>query len=263
MSVALPELPARRVAASNLTTYREGSLHATLKASYAATLAGARVEAAVDGYVVDIAGDDEIVEIQTGSFASARRKLERLLAGHRIVLVHPIAMEKRIVLVDGDGVVVRRRRSPKRGRPLDLFEPLVHLPGILAHPGFRLELVLTSEDEIRGPIPDGVRYRHARTWWRLDRRLVEVLETIRIDTPADLLRLLPSGMPDPFTTSDLVAAAGCSKRLAMRAVYSLERSAAIERVARRGRFVVYRTLPGSAAGPTTGARPDRSSSQPT
>ena len=113
MSVAVPALPPRRVAASNLTTWREGSLHAALKARYAATLAGARVEAAVDGYVVDVAGDHELVEIQTGSFGSARRKLDRLLTAHRIVLVHPIPVEKWLVLVDGDGAIVRRRR---RGR---------------------------------------------------------------------------------------------------------------------------------------------------
>jgi hypothetical protein len=43
-----------------------------------------------DGYVVDVARAGELVEIQTRSFASAARKLRRLVANHRIVLVHPI-----------------------------------------------------------------------------------------------------------------------------------------------------------------------------
>jgi hypothetical protein len=224
---------------SDFTTLREGSLHAALKARYAAIVTGARVEAAVDGFIVDVAGQDELVEIQTASFASARRKLERLVASHHVVLVYPIPIEKWLVRVDADGVVLRRRRSPKRGLALDLFDELVYIPGLVAHPNFRIELPLIREEEMRGPIPEGARYRYPREWWRLDRRLLDVVETRRIDTPADLLCLLPSDLPEPFTTADIVAATGRSKRLAMRAVYCLERSGAITRLARRGRLAAY------------------------
>lgn len=228
-----------RAVGSDFTTLHEGSLHAALKARYAAGVSDARVEAAVDGFVVDVVGPDELVEIQTASFASARRKLDRLVDTHRVVLVHPIPVEKWLVVVDADGVILRRRRSPRRGLALDLFDELVSIPGLIAHPNFRIELVLTSEEEIRGPIPSGARYRYPRAWWRLDRRLVDVVQTLRIDTPADLLGLLPAGLPEPFTTADIVAATRRSKRLAMRAAYCLERTGAIARLARRGRFVTY------------------------
>ncbi len=231
---------------SVFTTYREGSLHASLKARYAATVTDARVEAAVDGYVVDVVGRDELVEIQTGSFASASRKLARLVAAHRVVLVYPVAIEKWLVLVDGDGVILRRRRSPKRGLPLDLFDQLVHIAALIADRGFRIEIALVIEEEIRGPIPEGAAYRYPRQWWRLDRRLVDVVETLRIDAPGDLLRLLPAGLPEPFTSADIVAATGRSKRLAMRAVYCLERCGAIARVGRRGRFVSYGRVPATS-----------------
>ena len=227
---------------SDFTTLREGSLHAALKARYAAIVSGARVEAAVDGFVVDVAGQDELVEIQTASFASARRKLERLVVSHHVVLVHPIPIEKWLVRVDADGVILRRRRSPKRGLALDLFDELVYIPRLLAHPNFRIELPLIYEEEIRGPIPEGARYRYPRAWWRLDRRLLDVVETQRIDTPADLPCLLPAGLPEPFTTADIVVATGRSKRLAMRAVYCLERSGVIARIARQGRLVTYGRL---------------------
>lgn len=232
------------MATSCFTTYREGSLHAALKAAYASTVTEARVEADVAGFVVDVAGRDELVEIQTAGFASAARKLKLLVAAHRVVLVHPIAIEKWLVVVDADGAVVRRRRSPKRGLALDLFDELVHIPALVAHPNFRIELALICEEEIRGPVPDGARYRYPRRWWRLDRRLVEVIETRRIDTPADLLSLLPDGLPEPFTTADIVLATGRSKRLAMRAVYCLAQCGAVTRLARQGRFVSYgRSMP--------------------
>jgi len=223
-----------------LTTYREGSLHAALKERYASSLPTAEIEAAVDGFVIDVVGPDELIEIQTGGFAGARRKLERLVEHHRVVLVHPIPAEKWLVLVDEGGAIVRRRRSPRRAQPIDLFDELVYLPRLVGHPNFRIELVMTCEEEIRGPIPAGARFRYPRAWWRLDRRLVEVQETRRIDRPADLLALLPDGLPEVFTTADIAAVSGRSKRLAMRATYCLERCGAVERVGRSGRHSTYR-----------------------
>lgn len=236
---------------SILTTYREGSLHAALKNRYASSIADARVEAAVAGFVVDVAGPDEVVEIQTGSFASARRKLEALVPSHRVLLVHPIPVEKWLVRVDADGVVLRRQRSPKRGLAIDLFDELVSIPALITEPNFRIELVLTCEEEVRGPIAEGVRYRYPREWRRLDRRLLEIVDTRRLDTPADLLDLLPGDLPEPFTTADIVAATRRSKRLAMRAAYCLARSGAIERRARHGRLASY----GRATAATPGTTP--------
>ncbi len=224
-------------ASAGLSTYREGSLHAALKALY--TRPGDRVEDSVDGYVVDVVRDDELVEIQTASFSSATRKLRRLVEDRRLMLVHPIATERWLVRVDADGAVTDRRRSPKRGLPLDLFHELVAFPELVAHPNFRLELVMIREEELRGPVPAGARYRYPREWWRLDRRLLEVVETIRVDTPADLLRLLPADLPNPFTSADIAAASRRPKHLAMRAAYCLQRSGAARCTGRRGRLQVY------------------------
>ncbi len=227
-------------AAEGFTTYREGSLHAALKDHYAGLATGSRVEAVVDGFVVDVVGPDELIEIQTRGFAGLRRKLEQLVETRRVVVVHPMALEKWLVVIDAEAAIIRRRRSPRRALPLDLFDELVSIPALLTHPNFRIELLLTCEEEIRGPVPVGARFRYPREWWRLDRRLVEIVETYRIDGPAELAALLPSGLPDVFTTADIVVATGRSKRLAMRAVYCLERCGAIARAGRQGRHVAYR-----------------------
>jgi len=230
------------VAASTaLSTYREGSLHAAVKQIYAGP--GGRTEEMVDGFVVDVVRDGELVEIQTASFASAARKLRRLVESHRVALVHPIAVERWLLRVDAGGVVVDRRRSPKRGRPLDVFEELVAFPELVAHPNFRLELLMIREEEVRGPIPAGARYRYPREWWRLDRRLLEVVDTIRIDTPADLLALLPEDLPATFTTADIVASSRRSKRLAMRSAYCLSKAGSIICVGRAGRLLTYQIDP--------------------
>lgn len=223
-----------------LSTYREGSLHAALKDLY--TRPADRVEEAVDGFIVDVVRDDELVEIQTGSFASAARKLRRLVEDRRLALVHPIASERWLVHVDADGAVTARRRSPKRGQHLDLFEELVAFPELMAHPNFRIELVMIREEEIRGPILAGVRYRYPRQWRRLDRRLLDVIEIVRVDTPGDLLGLLPAGVPDQFTSADIAAASGRSKRLAMRTAYCLQRAGATRCIGSLGRLRLYERI---------------------
>ncbi len=234
-------------ASASLSTYREGSLHASAKEIYARE--GGLTEEKIGGYVVDVVRGDELIEIQTASFASAARKLRRLVADHRIALVHPIAVERWLLRVDADGVVTDRRRSPKRGLPIDVFDQLVAFPELVAHPNFRLELLMIREEEVRGPIPPGARFRYPREWWRLDRRLLEVVDTIRVDIPADLLTLLPAGLPSPFTTADIAAAARRSKRLAARSAYCLLKAGATRPAGRSGRLVTYEAeTSGSRAG---------------
>ena len=195
---------------------------------------------------------------RTNSSRSRPRASDRPVASsigwsdsHRVVLVHPIPIERWLVIVDADGVGRAPAAVAEARLALDLFDELVRPPGLMADPAFRIELALTREEEIRGPIPDGARYRYPREWWRLDRRLIDVIETIRIDTPLDLLRLLPADLPEPFTTADIVALTGRSKRLAMRAAYCLERSGAVSRGSRIGRHVAYHRVVAAAS-----VRPD-------
>ncbi len=127
------------------------------------------------GYVVDLARADELVEFQTGNFGSLRPKLARLLELHRVRIVHPVAVETMILRVDEDGVVRSRRRSPARGCHLSLFEELVALPRLAAHPWLTFEVVLVRVEEHRVDAP---RTRRRRKPWRVaDRVLVEVLES--------------------------------------------------------------------------------------
>src|SRR5207253_1363253 len=192
--------PARTV--SGIGTLAEGPLHAALKRLYAEP--GDEVEAARCGCVVDIARSwGEVVEIQTRGFGRLRAKLERLLPEHPVLVVHPVAAERRVIRVDASGEVVSARRSPKRDTPLAVFDELVFLPDALAHDGFAVEIALTREDVVHGP-PDG-RRRRRRPAGR--RRLVELVDRVRFDEPSDLAGLLPrGGLVEPFTVRELAAA---------------------------------------------------------
>ena len=213
----------------------EKPLHAALKEWYRRE--GDLVEAPVDGFVADLLRDGHLIEIQTRGFSSMRRKFDRLLDTHPIRLVHPVADRKWIVRLDGAGDVDSRRRSPKRGIPADVCAELVSFPSLLSHPHFTLEVALIEEEELRRS--------DARKGWRRDgfvveeRRLVDVTDTIEITTPSDLLRLLPDGLPRPFTTADLAVGLGRSRHLAQEVAYCLRVSGAVATVCRDRRGHLY------------------------
>ena len=199
---------------------RERSLHAAVKSWYARPQD--RLETRVDGYVVDIERDDDLlVEIQTRSFAPLKAKLRRLTERRRVRLVHPIAAEKWILRVDAAGERLGRRKSPKRGRLEDVFHELVSIPDLPARPRFALEVLLIQEEEVRCH-DGGGSWRHPE-WRRTDRRLLKVVRRCDLSTPARLLALLPPAedLPRPFTNRGLAEAAGLSPSLAARMTYCL------------------------------------------
>ena len=221
----------------HIGTLREKPLHASLKQWYAEPDDG--IEIAVDEFVIDLVRDDQLVEIQTKGFASMKAKTNKLLArGHQILIVYPIALDRWIVKVGDDGTVSSRRKSPKRGIPTDVFAELVSFPELLAHPGLELELVMIREDEYRRHTPDKAWRR--KGWVTLERRLIEVVDTILIAGPRDLIGLIPAGLPEPFTTSDLAFALGRPRRAAQQMAYCLKALGLIEVVGKTANARQYR-----------------------
>ena len=216
---------------------REGPLHAALKAWLARP--GDRAEVPVDGFVIDLVrADGELVEIQTGSFSPLRSKMDALLDGHRVRIVHPIPAFRRIVRVDGDGLVLSSRRSPLRPGFTAVFEGLVSFPTLLSHPHLVVELLLCSEDHVRAPSPvRGRRYTRDPG----ERRLVEVLSRAELCAPRDLLTLLPE-LDGEFTTRELAGAMGVGLPLAQKAAACLRALELVEPMGKRGRAPLYRSV---------------------
>ena len=222
--------------AHQISTYNEKPLHAALKAWYARS--GDGIEVNVDGFIIDIVREGLLIEIQTASLASLKRKLFALADDHRVRLVYPIPQEKWIVKLAKDGhSAPSRRKSPKRGKIEDLFRELVSFPNLLAHPNFSLEVLLIQEEEVRSF--DGTRAWRRRGWVTEERRLLQVVDRRRFSTPADLRELLPTGLDEPFTTSDLATAIGRPRRLAQRMAYCLREMGEIEAVGKQGNTILY------------------------
>jgi hypothetical protein len=174
----------------------------------------------LNGYVIDIVRPDDplLIEIQTTNFTAIKDKLAQLVADYRVRLVYPVPHEKWIVRQDGDGTILGRRRSPRRGAVVDAFRELVRIPHLLAHPNFSLDVLLIREDEIRRY--DGRRGWRRKGWVIHEHRLLDVVEQHTFAAPADWCALLPDDLPDVFTTADLARGIERPRRLAQQMVYT-------------------------------------------
>lgn len=217
----------------------EKPLHASLKEWYRQD--GDRVEVPMEGFVVDLVRDGLLIEIQTRGFSAMRRKLDRLLDEYSIRLVYPVASKKWIVKLDDGDAEVSRRLSPKRGIAADVCAELVSFPSLLSHANFTLEIALILEEEVRRP--DATRGWRRGGFVIEERRLMGVVETVEVRSPADLLGLVPADLPDPFTTIELAEVLGRSRHLAQQVAYCLRVSGAVATVGRDKRGIVYSHVP--------------------
>lgn len=221
---------------SQIGTLNERTLHRQLKALVARP--GDRFEVALGGYVIDVVRGDRLIEIQTGPLGPLGAKLDALLDTHDVTIVHPISVRTRLH-VEGRPV----RRSPVRRSIHHVFHELVSIPTLLDHPRLRLEVVLIEEDTHRRRDP---KLRRRLGGWRtVDRSLRSVVERTLLESADDLVRLVPPGLPNPFTTRDLSERAAIPRELAQRMAYCLR---ALGRFAEAGRSragVRYRLVSGT------------------
>jgi len=214
----------------------ERPLHAALKRWYAQP--DDRFEVPVDGFVIDLVRGDLLIEIQTGNFSAVKEKLFELVTHHPVRLVYPVAHEKWIIKLarEGEGRA-KRRKSPKRGEVEEVFRELVSFPELLLERNFSLEILLIQEEEVRRY--DGKHRWRRRGWVTEERRLLAVVDQQRFEDPTDVRALMPRGLPQQFTTSDLAEAMEKPRWLAQKMAYCLRKMSVITQVGKRGRSVLY------------------------
>lgn len=225
----------------------ETTLHRQLKSHYA--MPGSLVEQRVGRYRIDVVRRGELIEIQHSSLSAIRDKIADLLADHRVRVVKPIVATKCLLKQKcAGGEVLSRRRSPKQGTLLDVFEELVHFTRVFPHPRLTLEVVLIDIEELRFP-GHGRRRRWRKNDHEVeDQRLVAVESVARFRTAADLCKLLPQPLPKPFHTGHIAAGLGVQRWIAQRMAYCLRETGAITPVGKqRGAWLYQRVVRKRAA----------------
>jgi len=221
----------------SIGSLNEQPLHAALKEWYAGD--EGQSEVPVDGYIVDVIKDGYFIEIQTGNFSAIKTKLYKMIDEHSIKLVYPIADRKWLLKLPGqaDGRPTRRK-SPKKEMPAQIFMELVSFPELLMHDNFSLELAIIHEEEVRKYTGEKPWYRNG--WVVVERRLIEVVDTIAYQNGAELMNLLPVDLPGTFTTADIAKCSDQPRWLAQKMAYCLRKMGVIESVGKKGRSKLYR-----------------------
>jgi hypothetical protein len=215
---------------------RENSLHASLKQELAHPQD--QIEVCVDSFIVDILHDDEIIEIQTGSFSKLRKKFDILLNSYRIKLVYPVPVKRWIIRHSIEsGEVKSRRRSPKTASYYELFNELVYIPELVKRNGFVFE-VLGVEDEVHY-IQDGRGSWRRKGWSVLDRKLVRIISREVFSDVTEYYKFLPDDMIYPFTIRDLAVKSGLRIRLAQKMAYCFNKMELIERTGKQSKAWLY------------------------
>jgi len=219
----------------------ETSLHRELKLLYAGP--AAQTEVRCGRYRVDAVVGDELIEIQHGHLAAIGRKVSELLADYEVRIVKPIVREKMIFKRRRrGGPVASRRRSPKRGRLIDLFDEMVRFTKVFPHPRLSIEALLVDVEEYRHPGHGRRRWRHANDFQVADQLLVRAGDSRVLRTPADLVRLLECELPARFDTAVLAEVLNEPRDVAQKIAYCLRETGGVRKVGKRRNALVYEVV---------------------
>ena len=212
----------------------ETSLHRQIKEEFGGE-AGGRTEVVVHGFRIDaVSAEGELIEVQSAALGPLRAKLRRLLDDHRIRVIKPVVLRRRVVRrARRDGADLSARLSPKRGAVLDVFDDLLGLRTIFPHRNLTLEVWGVDIDEVRIP------RRRWPGYAVVDRRLSRVAARTALRRPEELWGLLPGGLAEPFTTRDLADRLERPLAFAQRVAYCLRHAGAARSLGKRGRFELY------------------------
>lgn len=216
----------------------ETTLHRQLKSLYAAD--PEQKEVALGRYRIDAIDDaGRLVEVQCAGLGAIRSKIGKLVRSHDVVVIKPVVATRLLVKRNRKrGRIVSQRRSPSRGRLVDVFEELVHFVTVFPHDRLALEVAVVDIEEHR--LPPRSKRRFHRRYRVEDRVLLAVNERITLQRPADLGRLLPTGFPQgSFTTSELAEQNEIPRWLAQKAAYCLRKTGAAAVVGKKGNAIVY------------------------
>lgn len=191
------------------------------------------LEAELEGYFIDILRGEKIIEVQTSNLAQLKPKIKKLQDKHPLEIVFPIQAKKYIVRKNAEGEIVSRRKSPKTGRIVDVFDQMVHAPKLIDHKNVTLTVLLIDAEEVWRD--DGQGSWRRKFWSISERHLLKVVAEKQLNTNQDFLDLLPKTLASPFTNKQLAKQLRVRARLARKITYTLRKMELLEIVGKEGK----------------------------
>lgn len=227
-----------------INTYNETSLHNELKNLYAQKTNGT-TEQKIGKYICDIETEDgNIIEIQTKNLAKLTGKIANLLQENRkVCLVYPLVVINYIERYNDEGVLLSKRKSPKKHTLYELFDELMGIYPILLYKNFILEVLCIEQTELRrvteAPVQTSNKSRRRlKPWIKTDKKLNCIICKKRFSKPVDYIKLLPPEIAVPFCASDLAKTE--AGRQAHKMLWVLHKMELIERIEAASRSYYYK-----------------------
>lgn len=218
-------------------TLSEKTLHAVLKHYYEPCNDGKEVR--VGNYVADIVGEKGIIEIQTNDLGRLRKKLEAFLSVCDVTVVYPIAAVKYLRWLDTEtGELSDRRKSPRKMTAYDGFKELYKIKYLLKEPRLHIRFPLLEIEEIR--YLNGWSENKKKGSSRCDRIPLAVLDEICIENISDYESLVPTSLPEKFTSADFAEECGIKRPAAQTVLNVLTFTETVSRSGKEGRNILYK-----------------------
>lgn len=233
---AIERAQAERGQSQGIGTLGEKLLHSTLKYYFEPDREYHEIE--YGGYVADIMRDGRITEIQTSGIYKLREKLRVYLSDTDVTVVCPLALEKRIHIIDkSSGAVSKPRLSPKRCGELDLISMMVGFEQYISTGRLTVLCVCLSVDEYRERAPRG-KYR-PRATVKIEEIPREIQRVSEFRGAEDYLAALPPELAEAFTVKELAKIMKRKTRYAQSVITLLLRLGVLCRVGSSGRAYLY------------------------
>lgn len=194
-----------------INTYKESSLHRTLKELYALE-EGSRTEVEKDGHIYDVlTKEGNVIEIQTQNLGKLLRKIQDALSkGRKCTVIHPVIESKTIETHSKDGTLLKKHKSPKKQNEYTMLRELTGIYPVLLEENFTLKAVFTKTTELRTETEnpeqsENGRRRFKKNWQKADKKLEEITGTKIFSEAKDYLALLPKGLSEEFCAKDISA----------------------------------------------------------
>lgn len=191
-----------------INTYNENLIHKELKSQYAAKYNG-KIEEKIDTYICDVYSKEAgIFEIQTSNLFKLKNKIFSLAKNFKITLVYPIILEKTIIKINSQGMIISERKSPKRKKFIQIFEEIAGSYSLFFEENFSFHVVPITITETRmitdAPVQNFSKSRKKlQNWILLEKRITKQFDTIYVHKREDLLQFIPKNLPKIFTAKDI------------------------------------------------------------
>ena len=160
-------------------------------------------------WICDIETQDQgIIEIQTGGLTPLKAKIKEAIKDKRnITVVTPIITEKKIEVYTKDGIIISKRKSPKKENLFDVLKKLTAIYDLLLSRYLTIIFIEVKITEQRVQTEDKIQLQNKsrhfmKNWYKSGKELSEIGNQYQFHGKSSYLRLLPS-LPAEFSSLEL------------------------------------------------------------